>query len=60
LYNFKIIENTLIRIYDLKLAQKDISRALILKGVEIEAINKKNSSLEDYFLKLLNGGKIDV
>lgn len=58
--NFKIIENTLIRIYDLKLAQKDISRALILKGVEIEAINKKNSSLEDYFLKLLNGGKIDV
>lgn len=58
--NFKIIDNTLIRIYDLKLAQKDISRALILKGVEIEAINKKNSSLEDYFLKLLNGGKIDV
>ncbi|WP_010233016.1 ABC transporter ATP-binding protein [Clostridium arbusti] len=55
--NFKIIDNTLIRIYDLKLAQKDISKTLILNGVEIEAINKKNSTLEDYFLKLLNGGE---
>jgi ABC-2 type transport system ATP-binding protein len=55
--NFKIIDNTLIRIYDLKLAQKDISKALILNSVEIEAINKKNSTLEDYFLKLLNGGE---
>lgn len=58
--NFKVIDNNLIRIYDLKLAQSDISRALILKGVEIDAINKKNSSLEDYFLKLLHGGKINV
>lgn len=58
--NFKIIDNTLIRIYDLKLAQKDISKTLILKGIEIEAINKKKSSLEDYFLKLLNGGKLSA
>jgi len=58
--NFRIVDNTFIRIYDLKLAQKDISKALILKGVEIEAINKKKSSLEDYFLKILNGGKIDA
>lgn len=58
--NFKIIDNTLIRIYDLKLAQKDISKTLILKGIEIEAINKKKSSLEDYFLKLLDGGKLSA
>lgn len=58
--NFKIIDNTLIRIYDLKLAQKDISKALILNDVEIEAINKKNSTLEDYFLKLLNGGELSA
>ena len=58
--NFKIIDNTLIIIYDLKLAQKDISKALILNNVEIEAINKKNSTLEDYFLNLLNGGKLSV
>ncbi|MBX4263114.1 ABC transporter ATP-binding protein [Clostridium estertheticum] len=58
--NFKIVDNTFIRIYDLKLAQKDISKALILKGIEIESINKKKSSLEDYFLKLLNGGNINA
>jgi len=58
--NFKIVDNTTIRIYDLRLAQKDISKALILKGIEIEAINKKNSSLEDYFLKLFNGGELSA
>lgn len=58
--NFKIVDDNLIRIYDLKLAQKDISKALILKGVEIEAINKKSSSLEDYFLKLLKGSELDA
>jgi ABC-2 type transport system ATP-binding protein len=58
--NFKIIDNTFIRIYDLKLSQKDISKALILKDVEIEAISRKNNSLEDYFLNLLNGGKANV
>lgn len=58
--NFKIIDNTFIRIYDLKLSQKDISKALILKDIEIEAISRKNNSLEDYFLNLLNGGKANV
>lgn len=55
--NFKVIDNVLIRIYDLKLFQKDISKVLILKDIEIEAISRKNNTLEDYFLNLLNGGK---
>jgi ABC-2 type transport system ATP-binding protein len=55
--NFKVIDNALIRIYDLKLSQKDISKVLILKDIEIEAISRKNNTLEDYFLNLLNGGK---
>lgn len=55
--NFKVIDNILIRIYDLKLSQKDISKVLILKDIEIEAISRKNNTLEDYFLNLLNGGK---
>ena len=55
--NFKVIDNALIRIYDLKLSQKDISKILILKDIEIEAISRKNNTLEDYFLNLLNGGK---
>ena len=55
--NFKVIDNALIRIYDLKLSQKYISKVLILKDIEIEAISRKNNTLEDYFLNLLNGGK---
>lgn len=60
IFNFKIVDNNLIRVYDLKLAQNDISKALILKGIEIEAINRKSSSLEDHFLKLLKGSEIDA
>lgn len=58
--NFKIIDNSFIRIYDSKLSQKEISKALILKDVEIEAISRKNNTLEDYFVNLLNGGKANV
>ncbi len=58
--NFKIIDNSIIRIYDLTQPQKDISKVLILKGVEIETINKKSSSLEDYFLKLLKGSDLSA
>jgi ABC-2 type transport system ATP-binding protein len=55
--NFKVIDNTLVRIYDQNLSQKDISKTLILNEVEIEAMNRKSNTLEDYFLNLLNGGK---
>lgn len=55
--NIRVEENTLIRIYDLGLSQNEISKALILNDVNIEAINKKNNSLEDHFLKLLKDGE---
>jgi len=55
--NFKVIDNGLIRIYDLRLPQKDISKVLILKDIEIEGISRKNNTLEDYFLNLVEGGK---
>jgi ABC-2 type transport system ATP-binding protein len=58
--NFKILDDNTIRIYELMLAQKDITKALILKGVDIEGINKKNSTLEDHFLKLLEGSDISA
>lgn len=54
--NFKVVDNGVIRIYDTSLPQSIISKTLILKDVSIESINKKNSSLEDYFMKLINGG----
>ncbi len=55
--NIRVEENTLIRIYDLRLSQNEISKVLILNDVSIEAINKKNNSLEDHFLKLLKDGE---
>lgn len=54
--NFKIEEDNTIKIYDLRLSQNEISKALILKEVNIEAIMRKKTSLEDYFLKVLDGG----
>lgn len=56
--NFKVIENDFIRIYDSSITQLDISKAFILNDVAVESISKKTSSLEDYFLKLINGGAI--
>ncbi|MDX8362410.1 ABC transporter ATP-binding protein [Cytobacillus sp. IB215316] len=57
--NFKIIDEKCIRIYDSNISQSEISKALILKDVDIESITKKNNTLEEYFLKMINGdGKI--
>lgn len=58
--NFKILDEDLIRIYDTSISQGNITKALILNGVTIEAINKRNSSLEEYFIKLLNGGELSA
>lgn len=58
--NFKILDEDLIRIYDTSISQGNITKALILNGVTIEAINKRNSSLEEYFIKLLNGGGLSA
>ncbi|GKX64996.1 ABC transporter ATP-binding protein [Inconstantimicrobium mannanitabidum] len=51
--NFKLLDDDCIRIYDLNLSQNQISKALILSGVNIESILRKKSSLEDYFIKTL-------
>jgi ABC-2 type transport system ATP-binding protein len=56
--NFKLMDDNSIRIYDSTVSQQTLSRALIEHGVEIEEISKKTSSLEDYFLKLINGGVV--
>ena len=37
-----------------------ISKVLYEHDIEIEAISKKTSTLEDYFLKLVNGGVVNV
>jgi ABC-2 type transport system ATP-binding protein len=48
--NFKVMDNSVIRIYESGIAQSDISKILILNDVSIESINKKTASLEEYFL----------
>ncbi|MFJ7408186.1 MULTISPECIES: ABC transporter ATP-binding protein [unclassified Lysinibacillus] len=56
--NFKCIDERCIRIYDMSISQKILSKTLIEHDIEIEEISRKTSSLEDYFLKLINGGGI--
>ncbi|WP_416826072.1 ABC transporter ATP-binding protein [Ectobacillus polymachus] len=55
LTNFKVMKENVIRIYEMTITQQEISKTLIMNDVVIEGINKKNSSLEDYFLNLMKG-----
>lgn len=54
--NFKIIDPQTIRIYESDISEGEISKSLILNGVLVTKINKKEHSLEDYFMKMINGG----
>jgi len=58
--NFKVLDNKAIRIYDGNIFQNQITKALIMSDISIEGITKKNGSLEEYFLNLLNGGSMNV
>lgn len=55
LTNFKVVNETMIRIYETTVAEQEISKILIMNDVDMKGINKKHSSLEDYFLNLMNG-----
>ncbi|EEK72692.1 ABC transporter, ATP-binding protein [Bacillus mycoides] len=52
--NYKIMSEQTIRIYEMKATQQEISKAFIMNEIEIESINKKHSSLEEYFLNTMN------
>ncbi|MEY9095579.1 ABC transporter ATP-binding protein [Paenibacillus sp. RC84] len=56
--NYKVVGDTMMRIYERGVSQAEISKVLLLNGVEIEALNKKASSLEDYFLQSIHGGGV--
>lgn len=58
--NFRIVSDNLLRVYDFNVTLNEISKALVLNDIVIESIDKKQSSLEDYFLKLINGGNINA
>lgn len=52
LHNFKIVDDSKIRIYEVSAATQTISKELLLNGVEMMSITKHAESLEEYFLKL--------
>lgn len=58
--NFKVMDDHTIRIYDMKTSQGEMTKILVLKGVLVESIHKKDHSLEDYFLNMIQGGGIRV
>ncbi len=60
LTNFKMLNEKTIRIYETEASQVAISKALILNDVDIESMNKKYTSLEDYFINLINGNSISA
>lgn len=54
--NFKIVEDSKIRIYEIKITTQEISKEMMLNDVEIVSISKKAETLEDYFLKMTSEG----
>lgn len=57
LQNFKIMEDNRIRVYDKKVSSQELSGVFADNHIAIQALNVKSESLEDYFLKLTEGGK---
>lgn len=53
--NFKVMDHNTIRVYDGGITQRELNKALVLEDVELESINMKKHSLEDYFLNLIGG-----
>lgn len=56
-HNFKIIEDNQIRIYENNISPQKLSGILADNQIAIQTLNVKSESLEDYFLKLTEGGK---
>ncbi|MBI0580422.1 ABC transporter ATP-binding protein [Neobacillus cucumis] len=49
--NFKVVDEQTIRIYAIEVPQSNISKTLILENIDIESIDKKRTTLEEYFIK---------
>lgn len=58
LTNFKIVNENMIRIFESGAMQLAISKTLALNDVEIESLTKKYTSLEQYFLELIQGDEV--
>lgn len=56
IHNLRVMDERMIRVYDPNIQQGVLTKELVLNDIQIESIHKKNSSLEQYFLSLLDGG----
>ncbi|WP_270168334.1 ABC transporter ATP-binding protein [Paenibacillus sp. SYP-B4298] len=56
LFNFRVTADC-IRIYETMIPQTELSKQLIMHEVPIHAIHRKNQSLEQYFVQLIQGGE---
>ncbi|MFC6334523.1 ATP-binding cassette domain-containing protein [Paenibacillus septentrionalis] len=54
--NIKLMQGDRVRIYELTHTQQEISKVLISNHIGLVEIQKRTSSLEDYFYKLIHGG----
>ena len=52
LSNFKIVDNSIMRIYERGTTTQKISKELMMNDVEISSISQHTETLEDYFLKI--------
>lgn len=52
--NFKVIGARTIRIYE-QVSQLELGKALAAAEVELESLNRKQHSLEDYFVEMMGG-----
>lgn len=57
--DFLIVSDGIIRIFDLSKSGMEISNIFIANGIGIEKIQKKETSLEEYFFNVINGGEIN-
>ncbi|MWV44460.1 ATP-binding cassette domain-containing protein [Paenibacillus sp. HJL G12] len=55
--NFKIIGDSMLRVYESRWTQQELTKALVLNDIEIEALNHKHTSLEEFFMQQIGGGE---
>ncbi|MDO7906270.1 ATP-binding cassette domain-containing protein [Paenibacillus sp. JX-17] len=57
---FKRTGEQSIRVYETKMTQEALSKALIMNDVPISSINRRHQTLEEYFFNMIKGGETDA
>lgn len=58
--NFKVLPGNIIRVYDDDISANELSKLLVKHDVEIHGVTTKQQTLEDYFIRLVDGGDISA